>query len=281
MRLWPSDWHPETWICSLRGHCAPATHVAVVEAVDADLGVVNADGRRMARCLRCDCWIRHLPPTGPDVHAERLGPIAELDLPRRGEPLREAIFMRLIAINKGSHALAFTVMAVALALVRTNLLSLQDGAQRILRDLDGPLSDTGQQHSRSWLGRHLEQVLDLEPNTIGLFLGLAVVYAVIEWSEAVGLWLERRWAEYLTVVATAGFLPLEVHELLQRVTVLRILALVVNVALLVWLVRNKRLFGVRGGIMALEEANTLDWPAILAEPTPATTSVRRPRRFPA
>ena len=55
-----------------------------------------------------------------------------------------------------------------------------------------------------------------------MLLALALAYAIVEWAEAVGLWLEKRWAEYLTVLATTGFLPLEVHELVKRVTALRI-----------------------------------------------------------
>ncbi len=74
-----------------------------------------------------------------------------------------------------------------------------------------------------------------------------MVYAVVESTEAVGLWHEKRWAEYLTVVATAGFLPFEILELLDRVTVLRVGALVVNLAVLVYLVWAKHLFGLRGG----------------------------------
>ena len=89
-------------------------------------------------------------------------------------------------------------------------------------------------------------------------------YAVIESTEAVGLWRERRWAEYLTVVATAGFLPFEIRELLERVTPLRVAAIVVNLAILVYLVYAKRLFGVRGGAAALERQ--VDWEAILASP---------------
>ena len=63
-------------------------------------------------------------------------------------------------------------------------------------------------------------------DTIRLLLVVAVAYAVVEGTEAVGLWFEKRWAEYLTVLATAGFLPLELHELTVRVTVLRVLALI-------------------------------------------------------
>src|SRR5689334_1206699 len=48
--------------------------------------------------------------------------------------------------------------------------------------------------------------------------------------EGVGLWRRRRWAEYLTVVATASFVAFEVYELVQYVTTVRVLALLVNVA---------------------------------------------------
>lgn len=89
----------------------------------------------------------------------------------------------------------------------------------------------------------------------------------METTEAIGLWKERRWAEYLTVVATAGFVPLEVHELLDRVTVLRVLALAINIALVVWLVLNKHLFGIRGGERTLHEHT--NWQDILDQPTPA------------
>jgi len=90
---------------------------------------------------------------------------------------------------------------------------------------------------------------------------------VVEWTEAIGLWRERRWAEYLTVLATAGFLPFEVRELVDRITVLRVGALVVNLALLIWLVYAKRLFGLRGGVHAMHDQ--IDWAAVLAAPTPA------------
>ncbi len=82
-----------------------------------------------------------------------------------------------------------------------------------------------------------------------------MIYAVVEGVEAVGLWRERRWAEYLTAAATVGFLPFEIIELSKRVTAFRIGALALNLAVLAWLVWNKRLFGIRGGAAALEEAS--------------------------
>jgi uncharacterized membrane protein (DUF2068 family) len=83
--------------------------------------------------------------------------------------------------------------------------------------------------------------------------GLLLAYALIELVEAVGLWFAKRWAEYLTVVATAAFLPLEIYELTERVSGLKIGTLVLNVLAVLYIALAKRLFGLRGGRRAFEE----------------------------
>jgi uncharacterized membrane protein (DUF2068 family) len=269
MRLWPKHWHPETWICSMQGHAAPAASAAFVGVDDAPLGAELADGRRLARCLRCDSWIEHLAPAGNEIKYETIPPLDQLKKPRRGKPLHEAIGMRLIAINKGTHAFGFTLVAIGLTLTRTNLFQLKNWAQRLLDFVQAPLNDAGQQHGQTWLGRQLEHILDLKTGTITVLLSLAVLYAAVEWVEAVGLWKEKRWAEYLTVIATAGFIPLEVKELLHKVTFFRVFALITNLALLTWLIYNKRLFGARGGHAALLAHDDVDWDKVLHTPTPA------------
>ena len=253
----------------MNGHAAPAASAEFVGVDDAPLGAELADGRRLARCLRCDSWIEHLAPTGAQIKYETIPPLAQLKKPRRGKPLNEAIGMRLIAINKGTHALGFSLVAIGLTLTRTNLFALKNWAQRVLDFVQGPLNDAGQQHGQTWLGRQLEHLLDLKQGTITVLLSLAVLYAAVEWIEAVGLWKEKRWAEYLTVIATAGFIPLEIKELLHKVTFFRVAALVTNLALLIWLVYNKRLFGVRGGHAAMLAHDDVDWDQVLHTPTPA------------
>jgi hypothetical protein len=62
----------------------------------------------------------------------------------------------------------------------------------------------------------------------------------------------KRWGEYVAVVGTSLFIPVEVHELLDRVTVLRVLALAVNLFAVGYLLWTKRLFGLRGGRAAFE-----------------------------
>jgi Predicted membrane protein (DUF2127) len=70
--------------------------------------------------------------------------------------------------------------------------------------------------------------------------------------EAVGLWLAKRWGEYFAMLATSAGLPIEIYELAHKITFLSAGAFLVNVALVVYLVCAKRLFGVRGGHRAHE-----------------------------
>jgi uncharacterized membrane protein (DUF2068 family) len=70
----------------------------------------------------------------------------------------------------------------------------------------------------------------------------AIVYAVLEGTEGVGLAMRRRWAEYLTVIATGILIPYEAYEVIHRVTPFKVGALLLNVAVVGYLAYRKRLF---------------------------------------
>jgi uncharacterized membrane protein (DUF2068 family) len=250
-------------VCSIRGHVAPALTAEHLRPVDNTIGVDLAGGTRVSRCLRCDLWMRALPPDADEVTYLNVPPLADIDLPRRGKPLEDAILLRVIAIERGIHGVLFTVLTGVLLVIKLRLPRIQAWAQSLLTSLNGTIDNTSRAgHVR--LSHDLDQLLNLRGSALTVLLITAAVYAVIESVEAVGLWRERRWAEYLTVVATAGFLPFEVRELLGRVSVLRAGALLANLVILGYLVLNKRLFGVRGGAEALEVA--IDWDQILSSP---------------
>jgi uncharacterized membrane protein (DUF2068 family) len=79
-------------------------------------------------------------------------------------------------------------------------------------------------------------------------LGLVVsAYAALEATEMVGLWFNQRWAEYLTFVATSALVPYEIYELSLGVSVFKAVTLVINLAVVIYLLLAKRLFGLRGG----------------------------------
>jgi uncharacterized membrane protein (DUF2068 family) len=162
---------------------------------------------------------------------------------------RQTLITRLIAIDRGVHALMFAVAAVALAVLTIRLPHYQDVARELLPVARGTLAtDLGP--GRRLLIDALQQVVGLHRHTLVIVLLTAIGYAIVEAVEAVGLWRRRRWAEYLTVVATAGLLPFEFAELTRQVTPVRAGALVINVAVVAYLVWAKRLFGLRGGVTA-------------------------------
>jgi uncharacterized membrane protein (DUF2068 family) len=100
--------------------------------------------------------------------------------------------------------------------------------------------------------RLIQKALTADPHTLTIVSIGVLAYGALELLEAVGLWLMRRWGEYVAVVGTAVFIPLEIYELLERVTWLRLVAFALNVFAVVYILLTKRLFGVRGGRRAFE-----------------------------
>jgi len=80
------------------------------------------------------------------------------------------------------------------------------------------------------LGRHEVQ----------LFGALAIGYAGLEITEGVGLFYRKRWAEWLTVVATSLLVPLEAYELVRHPSALKAGGIAVNVLIVAYLVRVVR-----------------------------------------
>lgn len=65
----------------------------------------------------------------------------------------------------------------------------------------------------------------------------AFLYAAVRLSEAYGLWYRRRWAEVFAVVTGALYIPVEIYELIERVTVVRIVVFLVNALIVAFLGR--------------------------------------------
>jgi uncharacterized membrane protein (DUF2068 family) len=66
------------------------------------------------------------------------------------------------------------------------------------------------------------------------------IYSAIFLTEGVGLALGKRWAEYLTIISTASLLPLEVYELTKHASIGKGVALLINLAVVAYLVRELR-----------------------------------------
>ncbi len=232
------DWSLRS--CSWHGH---ETYAPDEPDLRERLRGTVADGE-VWRCLRCGAFVLG-PPSGS-------GPADDAPAVPRGRALRDRVILRALAVERALRALVLIgagVLVLRFSGSRDAIQAAFDHDLPLVRPLATQL---GWNLDGSRLLRWIESSFTTSTTTVVL-VGLALLaYAAVQLLEAVGLWLGTRWGEYLAVVATSLFLPLEIYELTERVTVLRLVLFAVNVAAVVWLVVSKRLFGVRGGHAAYE-----------------------------
>ena len=86
----------------------------------------------------------------------------------------------------------------------------------------------------------LSRVIGVSPNQLKALSVGTFVYAGLLLIEGTGLLLRRRWAEYFTIITTAGLIPLEVYEITQHLTASKVIVLLVNAAIVAYLVLRVR-----------------------------------------
>lgn len=87
-----------------------------------------------------------------------------------------------------------------------------------------------------WIHRLISRLFSVSPKQLKEISAGTFVYAGLLLTEGTGLLLRKTWAEYFTVITTAGLIPLELYELAKRFTPVRVAVLAVNVAIVVYLV---------------------------------------------
>jgi uncharacterized membrane protein (DUF2068 family) len=248
--------------CGWHGHTLVGTDAAHIRPVDGAI-VREADGLRWYRCLRCDTWLPQ--PIPPAAHATReyIPGRDEVEVPLRGRPLRDRFVLRLIALDRVLHVLVLSVITLAIFFFAHDREQLRKVYVRVLADLQGGLGGPIFDTTRG-IFHEANRLFALSKTELYLIGTGVAVYTVILVFEAVGLWFARRWAEYLTLVETGVLVPFEIYELTTRVSTLKILTLVINLVIVLYLLISKRLFGVRGGGKAEEAVKKADtgWPAV-------------------
>lgn len=85
-----------------------------------------------------------------------------------------------------------------------------------------------------------EKLVGVTNNKLILFSAGSFLYAGLDFTEGIGLWFEKRWAEWLTAVATALFVPFEIYEIFERFTWFRLLIFIVNLFVIWYLITRIR-----------------------------------------
>jgi uncharacterized membrane protein (DUF2068 family) len=101
--------------------------------------------------------------------------------------------------------------------------------------LDHTVMRLGLDPGSRYVNRAIEWATQTSPrNFRELGLG-SFVYAALFLTEGIGLWFLKRWAEWFTVIITGSLVPLECYEIFRRPTPIKILVLIINIAIVGYL----------------------------------------------
>jgi uncharacterized membrane protein (DUF2068 family) len=141
---------------------------------------------------------------------------------------RHNTWLILIAVFKLSQALLFVVIGV--------------GALRLLHQDVGDVLARLADHLRfnpesKFVNFILDKAALLDDRILRRIGAVVFVYAALDMVEGIGLYLEKTWAEYLTLAITASFLPLEIFELIRKLTWVRVSLFAVNALVFFYLLK--------------------------------------------
>ena len=143
----------------------------------------------------------------------------------------DSTVIRLIALFKLVKALILIALGVgALKLIHRDMGST----------LEYWITTCGLDPENRWLERAIEKVSNLTPAKVKGLGFVSFIYAGLFLTEGIGLWLMKRWAEWFTVIITSSLVPFEVYELYRDPSAMKILVLVINVAVVIYLLYRIR-----------------------------------------
>jgi uncharacterized membrane protein (DUF2068 family) len=155
-----------------------------------------------------------------------------------GRRIKVTPVIRLITLERFFKAGVLIVGSIALL-----VLDRHSGAHQAILNIQSEYNlDAGRGLWHRLVGSALDHVAGVPDRRLLALAVAGLLYGGLEALEGFGLLLRRRWAEYLVLVATIVFIPVEVEELATRPSIFKALALLVNLLIVAYLVWRKRLF---------------------------------------
>lgn len=232
------EWNLRT--CARKGHVTYAPDEPEFRArLEAETPLGDA-----WRCLRCGTYVLGEPHgTGPAENAPVL---------LRGKQLRSAFILRALAIERWVRGLVLILIAAAVFKLKSTQVSVKELFEKDLTSLKPFFNQIHFNVSDSATVHSIEKVLNAKSSTLNLIAFGILLYGLLQVAEGIGLWSLKRWGEYVAVVGTTLFIPLEIYEIVEKVSWLKIAILAINLVAVLYLLLSKRLFGLRGGHRAYE-----------------------------
>jgi len=137
--------------------------------------------------------------------------------------------LRLIAVFK----LLKTAALIATGIAALKLIHADIGAV-----LERGVLKLGLDPGSTLLNHAIQRACEIPQDKIWELGAVSFIYAGLFMTEGIGLWLAKRWAEWFTVIITGSLVPFEFYETFQRPTAIRILVLLVNIAVVAYLIHH-------------------------------------------
>jgi uncharacterized membrane protein (DUF2068 family) len=143
----------------------------------------------------------------------------------------DSTVIRLIALFKLLKAITLVAIGVgALKLLHRDMGST----------LDHWIAMSGLDPGNRWVERGIAKASNLTPARVKDLGIVSFIYAGLFLTEGIGLWLMKRWAEWFTIIITSSLVPVEIYEIHHHPTAPKIPVLIINVALVIYLLYRIR-----------------------------------------
>jgi len=171
-------------------------------------------------------------------HAETATPAGQTPATRGGDPKDEGArhdrLLPWIAAERSTRAAV--LVGIGLVLITHPHTNWGQTISDLARHL-------GFDPSHNGIEKIIAKVQAISPHKYEIFGGVAVAYGILEGAEGYGLWRRRRWGEQLTIVATSLLFIPEIWEITKTPTALKIGALLLNIAVVIYLIVRLRRHG--------------------------------------
>ena len=146
---------------------------------------------------------------------------------------------------KASHARLLRLIALFKFLKSASLIALSVGALHLLHKDLGELAERWIERLGLDPGKHyvmlvLEKVSRVSPGQIKKLGIVGLIYAGLFLTEGTGLWMRRRWGEWITVIISGSLVPVEIYEIYRHLTLTKLGVVMINVAIVIYLIWNLR-----------------------------------------
>jgi uncharacterized membrane protein (DUF2068 family) len=167
--------------------------------------------------------------------------LAKEIMSQREHPSRGLLVIAAFKLLKGLALLALGIGAHTL--IDKDLVAVLEHWVNVFR------VDPNNHYLHALLGR----IADLSPQRLKELSFGTFFYAALLLTEGVGLALGKRWAEYFTIIATSSFIPLEIYEIFHHANITKVVVLLINVAVVWYLVLELRRYKEPEGQLAFSK----------------------------